>query len=232
MNNELQVLIVEDDFRVAEINRRLVEEIPGFAVIQETKTAAETMRFLASTSQLPDMVLLDIYIPDSPGLELFRKIREHYPAVDIILLTAAKEVQTVQEALQGGIFDYLIKPVDFERFTQAFSRYRSQKAVLSSKQEVSQEDLDRMLYDKKSHAQSEIREGLPKGIDPITLATIKESLGTASANGLSAVDAACAAGVSRSTARRYLEYLVSAGQAEAKLQYGDVGRPERTYLLL
>ncbi|WP_301107865.1 response regulator [Sporosarcina sp.] len=231
MVQTIGVLIVEDDFRVAQINRKLIEEITGFHILAEMKTAEDTMAFLQQTEQLPELILLDVYIPDSPGLELFWRIRHDFPAIDIIFVTAAKETLTVEEALHGGVVDYLLKPVDFDRFHKTFTRYRARKILLSSKDEVNQEDLDRLLYGiDLSPSSTATSEGLPKGIDQLTLERIEEVLTSSSADGMNAIDVGQAAGVSRSTARRYLEYLVSADKAKAQLHYGDVGRPERTYL--
>ncbi|MBY0221501.1 response regulator [Sporosarcina aquimarina] len=226
-----QVVIVEDDFRVAEINRRFVEQVSGFNVLAELRTAAETLHYLQQAEQLPDLILLDVYIPDSPGLELFWRLRKDFPSIAIILVTAAKETVTVEAALQGGVFDFLIKPVDFDRFNKTFTRYRKQKVLLASKKEVNQEELDRLLFGSGLRADKSITaDGLPKGIDRLTLERIEEISEHSSAEGINAFDAGEAAGVSRSTARRYLEYLVSVGKVKAQLQYGDVGRPERTYV--
>ena len=228
MISTIQVLIVEDDFRVAKINRQLVEQITGYEVVTETRTAAETIDFLQQAKTLPDLVLLDVYIPDSPGLNLFWHLRREFPAIDIMLLTAAKETNIIEEALHGGVLDYLIKPVEPVRFAEAFRRYRSRKILLSSKSELSQEDLDRVLFGSEMQRDS-TSDALPKGIDRLTLEVIEKVLLQSPAEGITAVQVGKAAGVSRSTARRYLEYLVLIEVVGAQLHYGDVGRPERTY---
>lgn len=233
MISTIRVVIVEDDFRVAKINRQLIEQITGYEVVSEQRTASETIAFLRQSEVLPDLILLDVYIPDSPGLDLFWRLRREFPTIDIMLLTAAKETNTVQEALHGGVLDYLIKPVETERFAESFRRYRSSKVLLSSKSELSQEDLDRILFGiEMQQAPSLSTDGLPKGIDRLTLERIENVLLQCSTEGITAAHAGEAAGVSRSTARRYLEYLVFAEKVKAQLHYGDVGRPERTYIKL
>lgn len=233
MINPIEVLIVEDDFRVAAINRQLIEQITGYEVTAEKRSAAEALSFLQQAKKLPDLILLDVYIPDSPGLDLFWCLRKEYPTIDIILLTAAKEADTVNNALHGGVLDYLIKPVEPERFNEAFTRYRSRKVLLASKSELSQEDLDRLLFGTESRPATSLSlDDLPKGIDRLTLDRIENVVQQSAAEGITAVDAGEIAGVSRSTARRYLEYLVLTEQVKAQLQYGDVGRPERTYIKL
>ncbi|PID01445.1 response regulator [Sporosarcina sp. P2] len=228
MISTIRVLIVEDDFRVAKINRQLVEQITGYEVVTETRTASETIDFLQQAKTLPDLVLLDVYIPDSPGLDLFWHLRREFSAIDIMLLTAAKETKIIEEALHGGVLDYLIKPVEPVRFAEAFRRYRSRKVLLSSKSELSQEDLDRVLFGTEMR-QDSASDALPKGIDRLTLEVIENVLLQSPAEGITAVQVGKAAGVSRSTARRYLEYLVLIEVVGAQLHYGDVGRPERTY---
>ncbi|ARJ39702.1 transcriptional regulator [Sporosarcina ureae] len=228
MISTIQVIIVEDDFRVAEINRQLIEQITGYKVVTETRTASETIAFLRQAEALPNLILLDVYIPDSPGLDLFWHLRREFPTIDIMLLTAAKETKIVEEALHGGVLDYLIKPVEPVRFAETFRRYRSRKVLLSSKNELSQEDLDRVLFGTEMR-QDPTSNVLPKGIDRLTLERIENVLLQSPAEGITAVQVGEAAGVSRSTARRYLEYLVSVEIVGAQLHYGDVGRPERTY---
>ena len=71
----------------------------------------------------------------------------------------------------------------------------------------------------------------PKGIDPLTLAKIKHML-TVNEEGITAEVLSSMVGVSRSTARRYLEYLISGKKVHAELIYGSVGRPERRYFLV
>ncbi|ADC49935.1 two-component response regulator [Alkalihalophilus pseudofirmus OF4] len=232
-NPMYNVLIVEDDFRVAEITKGFVEKVDGFNVIGLCKTGAETESFLFNLNETtPDLILLDVYIPDVNGLDLFWKIRENLHQVDIVMITAAKEVYTIEEALRGGIFDYIVKPVDFNRFKRTLDTFKDQRGSLSSKEKLNQEEID-LLTRAQSPSQSAAlveQEQLPKGIDSITLDKVKNILSLHSDTGITASSLGEAVGISRSTARRYLEYLVSISEARAELSYGDVGRPERLYI--
>ncbi|MDV2686609.1 response regulator [Alkalihalophilus lindianensis] len=229
MQELYQVLIVEDDFRVAEITQRFVEKVEGFEVIRICKTGAET-ELLLSNHPLPDLVLLDVYIPDVEGLELFWSIRRNQPTVDLIMTTAAKEVPTFEEVLRGGIFDYIVKPVDFNRFKSTLERYKKQRTTLAVKDQLSQEEIDQLTgVSDSTLSLSNENNKLPKGIDSLTLEKVQTVLSMGKEGGLTASDLGEAVGTSRSTARRYLEYLVSINQAKAELKYGDVGRPERRY---
>ncbi len=231
MLETIQVLIVEDDFRIADINRQFVERVKGFAVLDVVKTSEEALTYLRGTSTLPQLILLDVYIPDSEGLSLFWKLRQEFNEVDVIMVTAAKEVATIAETLRGGIFDYIVKPVDFDRFEQTLTRFNVQNQLLREKEELDQQEIDLLTGAQAAVSQEKGNEGkLPKGIDQITLNKIKIVLQQSSDSGLTALDAGNKVGVSRSTARRYLEYLVSNNEADAQLKYGDIGRPERKYI--
>ncbi|SES07195.1 response regulator [Salipaludibacillus aurantiacus] len=230
-NKTLQVLIVEDDFRVAAINEAFVEVMPDFNVLKVVKTGEETISFLEKTGALPDIILLDIYIPDVTGLELLWHIRNHYPEIHVIMVTAANETATIQEALQAGIFDYIIKPVQKERVHETFCRLKSEQESLAQQQALSQDELDSLRFGRADHQAAALKDmnELPKGIDSLTLKNITEALHKSGGEGMTASTAAESIGASRSTARRYLEYLISTGDVRVQMIYGDVGRPERRY---
>lgn len=230
MKQELHVLIIEDDFRVAEINRQLVEQVAGYQVAGIAKTGDEAMDFLANSHELPDLILLDVFIPDRMELDMLWEIRSNFHPIDIIMLTAAKEAATIEEALRCGIFDYLIKPVDFSRFEQSLLRFSEQKAFLASRQNLEQTDIDRLIGIEPIALLSDTTGELPKGIDQLTLVGIMEILQSSAPEGINAMETGRSVGVSRSTARRYLEHLVSTGEAKAQLNYGEIGRPERRYI--
>ncbi|PSJ46811.1 response regulator [Zobellella taiwanensis] len=233
MNQPHGVLIVEDDFRISDINRQFVEHSPGFRVLGEARTRAEALAFLAGRGEEVSLILLDAYIPDATGLELLWEIRRLYRHIDIVMVTAAREVDTIQEALRGGVFDYLIKPTQQERMAHMLDRFLRERSWLEQKQEISQEELDQALNRRPAGRPQPAPApagALPKGIDKLTLDTVIATLVQAR-RPQTAVELAQAIGASRSTARRYLEFLVSRGEACAEQAYGEVGRPERRYRL-
>lgn len=229
MSKTFGVLIIEDDFRVAEINRQFIEQSPGFQVVGVVKSKAETEAFMAQHAESIDLVLLDAYIPDVNGLELLWSLRRDHKHLDIIMITAAKEVETIQEALRGGVFDYLIKPTESTRMAQTLERFATERALLQSHQELNQDELDAALS-RGGPLAGNPGDRLPKGIDKLTLDNVTRALHDA-AESVTAVTLARQIGASRSTARRYLEYLVAQGSVTAELDYGEVGRPERRYRL-
>ena len=227
MKNEFTVLIIEDDFYIADITKQFVSKIAGFSVVGTFRTGKEASDFLATCDKLPDLLFLDVFIPDVKGLELFWTIRKAYTEVDVIMMTAAKEVETIEETLRGGIFDYIVKPVDFSRIEKSLLRYKEQKKLLASKTKMEQEEIDKLTGLFSSRSDKDASQ-LPKGIDRLTLEKV-QAIFHSKKVGLTAVEVGKHIGASRSTARRYLEYLTSIDELEAKLIYGEVGRPERRY---
>jgi two-component system CitB family response regulator/two-component system response regulator DcuR len=130
--------------------------------------------------------------------------------------------------MRGGVFDYILKPVMFQRFRETLERYREQHQQLHGRNSLDQGDIDRLLHPYKESKAGE--PDLPKGIDPLTLKKIRAVFTQPHAGGLSAEEVAEKVGTSRTTARRYLEYLTATGHLNAELIYGAVGRPERKYL--
>lgn len=230
LSDSIQTLIIEDDFRVADINRQFVNQVDGFHVVHVAKTGEEALTYLSNSSTSPQLILLDVYMPDSEGLSLFWEIRKKHPAIDLIMVTAAKEVTTIRETLQGGIFDYIVKPVDFVRLETALTRYSHQYRLLTSRDELEQAEIDQLIGLQIKPRLKNVADGaLPKGIDQLTLDKIQKVMDMSDELGVTALQTAEKIGVSRSTARRYLEHLVSAKEVVAQLNYGEVGRPERRY---
>lgn len=224
----ISVLIIEDDVRIAEINRRFVEKIPGYQVIgiaTDQPQAQEQLEVLQ-----PDLVLLDIFFPDMNGLDLLTFIQQNYRYTDVIMITAAKEVDTVREALRGGVYDFILKPLIFERFQKTLLNYLEFRKKLNELRDkygqIDQEQIDQLT--KKAGAATQKDGYYPKGIDKLTLEKVLSVIQNVT-TGLTADAVGREIGASRSTARRYLEYLVAKGNAVANLSYGGVGRPERVY---
>jgi CitB family two-component system response regulator CitT len=173
------------------------------------------------------LVFLDVYLPDVEGLSLLWEIRRCYRQLDIVMMTAAKEVDTVEEALRAGVFDFLIKPVQADRLRNMLDRFVNRRRLSSEQRELNQEQLDQALGNLSSPPGFQKRM-LPKGVDALSLQTMLEALHKAQAP-LTASEFALQTGTSRSTARRYLEYLVGTGDAQVEQVYGEVGRPQRLY---
>lgn len=221
----IRLLIVEDDQRISELHRRFVEKTEGFEVVGVANTiegAGEMVELL-----VPDLILLDLFFPEGSGMDLLRELRAGEQHTDVILITAAREVSTLQEALHGGVFDYLVKPVYFDRFQEALAKYRDYFGRMRAGGTLEQQEIDRLLQ-ARTRDESPVR-SLPKGIDAMTLSKVRQVFDASGVADLNATEVGSQIGISRITARRYLEFLIGEGFLAADLLYGAVGRPERRY---
>ena len=219
----IDVLVVDDDFMVARIHRGYVAKVPGFRVVGEAHTAESALR--AVTASRPHLVLLDIYLPDRSGLEVLRELRASSDvAPDVIVITAARDVETVRSAMHGGVASYLVKPFTFATFADRLQRYAEGRRTLSRSGELEQQDVDRAFEQVRRSGPAP----LPKGLSATTRALVAEVLQAAEGD-LSAVQTAERVGISRVSARRYLEHLCESGQATQRPRYGVAGRPEHRY---
>ncbi len=219
MNDIIRVLVVEDDFMVADINRQATEQVEGFAVVKLALNGRTALDELALGKV--DLVILDVYLPDMHGIELLKEARRLEYPVDFILITAAQDTRTVEQSIRYGIVDYIIKPFDFTRYYTALVEYRDRRQSLRSGDAVDQVRIDSMLVRSPAH-QADSR--LPKGISLLTLQKIQACLVESAGEVLSS-DIAEKLTVSRVTARRYLEYLAETGGLRKEVRYQKVGRP-------
>jgi response regulator of citrate/malate metabolism len=218
----IEVLVVDDDFMVARIHTGFVERTPGFTVTGVAHTGAEA---LAAAQRLqPDLVLLDVYLPDVSGLDLLSALREAAPEVDVLVISAAREADTVRRALRGGIVHYLMKPFSYDDLRVRLEHYQQAYAGMAGER-AEQADVDRLF------GVSGADKPLPKGFSAETLKLVEELLRAVpdGSEDVSAAEAAGLLGISRVSARRYLEHLNERGKATVTLRYGEVGRPERRY---
>jgi response regulator of citrate/malate metabolism len=217
----IDVLIVDDDFMVAKIHRGFVERTPGFQVVGVAHNGAQALEQVELLQ--PDLVLLDVYLPDTTGLDLIQRMRETAPELDVLVISAAREAETVRRALRGGIVHYLMKPFTYVDLRERLEHYQQAYVALdSSGQEPEQADVDRVFGMAPTGAP------MPKGFSAETLRLVAERLRSTEGD-VSAAEMAALLGLSRVSARRYLEHLVETHKAEVSLRYGEVGRPERRY---
>jgi two-component system CitB family response regulator len=229
MTESIEILIIEDDKRIADIHRRFIEKIDGFTVIGSAHTGNEAKDWISALS--PDLVLVDVYLPDSLGTDIVEFIHKNSPETDVIFITAAAEIEIVRNAFRRGAVDYILKPLTFERFKGSLLAYKEKRSIFSGAGLLKEDAIKRLWNQPLDESTNETVENLPpKGIDPITRAKVVTHL-KLNAVGITAETLGLEIGVSRSTARRYLEYLVSEKLAYTELIYGSVGRPERRYFL-
>ncbi|WP_182526577.1 response regulator [Nocardioides dongkuii] len=218
---DLRVLVVDDDFMVASIHTRFVERTPGFTVVGQAATGAAA---LTEVERLrPDLVLLDVHLPDLGGIEVLRRLRARGDDVGVVVVTAAREADTVRAAAAGGAAHYLVKPFEYDDLVARLVAFRAAHRALAGDHPADQAEIDTAFAPVGRAA----RVPLPKGLSPETAALVAAALDDAGE--VSATECAAAVGISRVSARRYLEHLVTASRATVRLQYGGAGRPERRY---
>jgi response regulator of citrate/malate metabolism len=269
----IRVLVVDDDFMVARLHSTLVGQVPGFTVAGAVHSGADA---LAAVRELrPDLVLLDMYLPDLPGLEVLRELRgtaapEEGP--DVLVVTAARDAETVRGAQRGGAVQYIIKPFEGQLLQERLRRYAEHREALAALQTPEQGDVDRLFADTAGASGTGGAPGaggeasgygpaggpggtgaastagsaaphphatatgpaaparLPKGLTEQTSGLVRATLDAETGSaGLSASECAERSGLSRVSARRYLEHFVSLGTVRVTLRYGTTGRPERRY---
>jgi len=217
---------VDGGERVSDLHREFTERIAGFSVVGIAHSGAEAIT--AVDRLRPDLVLLDIYLPDMGGIEVLKRLRgPEHPSVDVIAITAAKDVVTLRDALHGGVLHYLVKPFRWSAFVSRMESYAAVRDRLVELREAEQSDIDRIFGLLRTSA----TEWLPKGLSQSTLELVLRSLREVEETS-SAEDVAQRAGISRVTARRYLDHLARASRVELLMRYGALGRPEHRYRLV
>jgi response regulator of citrate/malate metabolism len=222
---EFSVLVVDDDFMVAKIHTRYLATVNGFRVIGTVHTGTEALAALGEFH--PDLMLLDVYLPDMTGIEVLRRARQDFPDVDVIVVTAARELDTVREAMQGGAVSYLVKPFEYEALGERLEHYRRTRSVLSTSDIADQKQIDQ-LFGLPAESGAAPHADLPKGLSRETAIAVLGILSREEP--ISSTECAQRIGLSRVSARRYLEHLERTDVVEVTLKYG-VGRPERLYRL-
>lgn len=220
----ITVLVVDDDFRVARIHSAFVDRVPRFRTVGVAASGVETLDKVRTLA--PDLILLDLYLPDIFGLDLISRLRVAGCDSDIIVISAANESETVQRAVKLGVSNYLLKPFTMADLAARLQEYQLHRQSRGARTLEDQTEVDR-IFGRVEPGQTV---PLPKGMSPETAALILATLAVQD-HELSAQECADAAGVSRVSARRYLEHFVQQGRVQVSLRYGSRGRPERRYLL-
>ena len=220
----IRVLVVDDDALALELHAAYVGRVPGFEVVGQAAGARAALTAIADPRRMIDLVLLDMTMPDGGGLDVARRVRAMGAGVDIIAVTAVRDAATVRAAVSTGVVQYLIKPFTFAAFRERLEAYRSYVEGLDrAAGDATQSEVDALLGSLRTVAPT-----LPKGLSDETLQAVAERVRTASGS-LSSTEVGEHEGMSRVTARRYLEHLADAGRVRREPRYGGPGRPEITY---
>ncbi|WBW97103.1 response regulator [Oceanirhabdus sp. W0125-5] len=226
----IKVLIVEDDPMVSMINERFLKKVEGFELcgtVNSLEKAKESVKICK-----PDLILLDIFFPQGKGTDLLRWIRTENIKCDVILITADRNTDTVEEAFRYGVVDYLVKPFVFKRFKESLIQFKNRKCSFEDNDSIEQETIDKyILKDKNIELENIDDISDIKGFNQRTYEKVLDGIHDMGDNNFTAQQIAENIGVSRITARRYLDYLEKEKKLEVEMEYGKVGRPKNKYKL-
>lgn len=223
----IEVLIIEDDPMVRDINTKFLQKVEGFHLAKAARNLTEAKKIVEE--QKINLILLDIYLPKENGIDLLKWLRKKEIKVDVILITADKSVQRVQEAFRYGAIDYLIKPFTFERFKEALQQFKNRYDNFTEGNEIEQNELDKYILNGKEQFEEGNNENLTKGLNKYTYRTIWEKIEEIGGEYVTAEELAESLGVARVTVRKYLDFLDKEEKVEKLIEYGKIGRPQHKY---
>lgn len=218
-----KVLIAEDDPMVAMINEQYIKRNKHFEIVGKCNDGRSALDFLEHNKA--DLLILDVYMPKMDGFETLRKIRNQQITIDAIMVTAANDSESLEEALHLGIVDYLVKPFTFERFQIALDKYIAQKNALKDINTLNQTSIDHII-DNTRKKREDIH---PKGIQDTTLHLIMDCLKSNHNQWFTGDEIAEKIGLTGVTVRRYMNYLAEAGKVSGEMNYETGGRPCMRY---
>ena len=222
---DYKVLIVEDDPMVSMINEQYVNRNKAFRVVKKCKDGKSALKYLENNDV--DLIVLDVYMPLMDGFETLRQIRKNKKSVDIIMVTAANDRASLEEALHLGVVDYLVKPFTYDRFRIALDKYVSHLSALKDLDTLNQKKIDFII--ENAHKKSE--ELYPKGIQEKTLQTILDEMKKNPSKWMTGDEIAERIGLTGVTVRRYLNHLTEKGILLSEIDYETGGRPCMRYKL-
>ncbi|MBU3114204.1 response regulator [Clostridium lacusfryxellense] len=224
----IKVLIVEDDPMVREINEKFLKKVDGF-ILHNSVNSIEKAKDVILEGNL-DLVLLDVFFPLGKGTDLLKWIRQENLKCDVILITADRNTETVEEAFRYGAVDYLVKPFIFNRFKEALLQFKSRKNSFENVDNIEQSIIDKYTIKDNNHVlEYDENIGEIKGFNQYTYEKVLGGIASLGDDSFTSEEIAINIGVSRITARRYLDYLEKENKLIVEMEYGKVGRPKNKY---
>lgn len=221
-----KVIIVEDDPMVAMINEQYVSRNKNFSVVKKCKDGKEALEYLNENEA--DLLILDVFMPHIDGFETLRQLRKNKISVDVIMVTAANDKESLEEALHLGAVDYLVKPFTFDRFRIALDKYAAQMDALKDIGTLNQKNIDFIIDNTRKKSE----ELFPKGIQEKTRKLIMEQLKLQKDVWMTGDEIAEKTGLTSVTVRRYMNYLAETGEVAGEMNYETGGRPCMLYRMI
>lgn len=223
----MNVIIVEDDPLVAQMNSQYLSQLDGVTVCRVFSNGAEALEFL-KTSPV-ELAVMDVYMPTMSGLELLRSIRGAGIQTAVIMITAATEMQVVEEALRLGIEDYIIKPFSYQRLQEAVQNYLNKATLVRRREKADQAVVDQLL--RNAFTPENTTRELRKGLNARTLSSIEALIRENPTGPHTCESISAESGLSKVTVRHYLNYLMETGVLRSSIDYETGGRPRVLYRL-
>ncbi len=218
-----KVIIVEDDPMVAMINKKYISKNKKFEIAGVFRNGKSALEFLENNSV--DLAILDVFMPIMDGFETLQEIRKNQTPIDVIMVTAANDTESIEEALRLGIVDYLVKPFTFDRFQVALNKFIAKKETFKSSEKLNQKNIDLIM----GASEITIEENYPKGIQEKTLESLLVLLNENKGKWFDSEAIAKETGLTPMTVRRYMNYLETKGKVMAEMNYETGGRPCMLY---
>jgi len=221
----VRVIIAEDDPMICSLHAQAVRQVNGFILAGTVSNGYELLEFFRNDTA--DLIIMDIFMPRMSGLEALKKLRAKGNTADVILVSAGKKMDLVSRARTLGAFDYMIKPYTLNRFRASLESYLEHRMLMKkTREEATQEDVD-ALFEKGLLSPVPAEDPLPKGFQQETLQLVFDCLQSSECP--TALEIGKKLSLSRTTTRRYLEYLAVKGKAAVKFEYRSSGRPLKRY---
>ena len=225
----MNVLIIEDDPMVAKLNEDFLKTIPTINIVGNYRTTEEAKEALQEKKI--DALLLDNYLPNQTGIEFLAELRKEHNQVPVILITAANDIETIQQALALGVIDYLVKPFTAERFLSSIQKVMNQKKLFSQLKYANQQNIDALFNEHSTNntsANFSLSNDLPKGLAKLTMEKVLEKINEETTS-FSTEELAKKIGISRISTKKYLTFLVESNYLTEDIVYQEVGRPTIRY---
>ncbi|MBX4258751.1 response regulator [Clostridium estertheticum] len=224
----IKVMIIEDDPMVRDINTKFLNRVEGFQLIKAASNLTDAQGFIKNHKL--DLVLLDIYLPKENGIDFLKWLRAEEIEVEVILITADKTTERIQESFRYGARDYLIKPFTLERFKESLLKFKDRYYHLQKENIIEQSELDKYIISNRALAvEDNNNSDLTKGLNRYTYDTVWQQVQKIGDNYTSPEELGEILGIARVTCRKYLEYMNKEGKIDMLIEYGKIGRPQHKY---
>lgn len=225
----IKTMIIEDDPMVRQINSKFLNKVQGFLLKKAVANLTEAKEALKETTI--DLVLLDVFLPNENGIDFLKWLRKNEVSSDVILITADKSMDRIEEAFRYGAVDYLIKPFTFERFKEALESFKNRLSNFKNHETIEQAELDKFILSSKNKeaCNKGLEDNIEKGFNKYTYRSIVEEIENIHEKYFTTEELSEKLGIAKVTVRKYLDYMSKQGQLEKLIEYGKIGRPLYKY---